>query len=80
MKKTYTDYLIEDSVPDLQKMIPKRRGFREVAIMAMIPPAIVGIGMISMILPAAMAVDKYNELKERNLKDRRKINIKSPNE
>ena len=70
MKKSNTKYLIEDSVPDLQKIIPQKRGLREITIVVMIPTAIVGLGVMSMMLPMTMTIDSY-----KNLKDQYKIKI-----
>ena len=59
----YTEFIINDSVDDIDRIIPEKRYVKQVTILVMLPVAIAGVAILTCMLPATLTVDGLRSLK-----------------
>lgn len=59
----YTEFIINDSVVDIERIIPEKRYIKQVTILVMLPVALAGVVILTCMLPATLTVDGLRSLK-----------------
>jgi hypothetical protein len=59
----YTNYILNGNIVDIEGIIPKKRIFRQLTVLCLIPIAFFGIGVFSLMIPFTLLIDGYRSLK-----------------